>query len=418
MFRHVRYGFLFLLVGLIGVSSFRTEAQQSLPTSTATPTGNQSIYWFDWSDDGSRLAVLSDVLYIYDREFHLVISRPVAKAVVSLSPDGTLLAVENEIWSTDSLKPLFQLQSAYILGDWSADRGLISGVAPKLDGIVIYDTHTGKLVKTVQIEGIQLGFNPLWSPDGRYFAATHRRNTVVVIDSNNQQKPKRYLQQENASPAIAWSHEGTQLAFTGWAIVPPNTPGSHILPSGDTVRDSVYIMDALTGNILKTFTGLPYGEREMIWSPDDQQLLTTDGGASIFIWNVQSGKLEASYHVLGSILGVNYSPFGGQVMVGLDLSFVSSANRSKIFTESVFSQSFLNGAIQIFVPTPSLEKLQTITKACGMQSNIQQSLVSLIDANGLTTFTAQVSDLTDAQIPAGCKADLLAVAEALMAQSQ
>jgi hypothetical protein len=81
-------------------------------------------------------------------------------------------------------------------------------------------------------------------------------------------------------------------------------------------------------------------------------------------------------------------------------------------------QTFLDGAVQIVVPAPSLEKLKMITEACNTQLTVEQLLITQINEKQLSTFTTQVNGLTNAQIPPGCKADLLAVANALMAHAQ
>ncbi len=411
MVTYLRPFLMLLLVGLIEASGFRAQAEKENPILLS----RQRLYLFDSSTNGERKAVVTDAIYIYDSTFHIVTSRPIDESIsyISLSPDGSLLAVQNEIWETDTLRPLFQLKTAYILGDWSADGKFISAVASGANGIVVYDTHTGKLIKTIAIDNIQLGFNPLWSADGRYFTATHRRKMVVVMDANGNQPPKRYAQQENVGPTMAWSHDGRRIAFTAFDEVPPTTPDSKPAAYSNTgaVLDSIHIMDAATGTIQQTFTGLSYGAGELRWSPDDKQLLAEISPTNILIWDVKSGNLKENYQFAGRIVGAKYSPFGGQVILGLDTSVTSTANDT-----SIFARTFLGGAVGFIVPSPSLERLKSITEACGLQANVQEALISQIDANDLNTFKTQVSALTNADMPAGCQADLLAVADALLAK--
>lgn len=403
--------FMLSLGLLLSVSSVGLAVQD-------TPRENDIVRALDWSSDGSRLAILSDAFYIYDRNFQLITTRPIDKpaSYISLSPDGTLLAVQNEIWMTDTLEPLFQLDTAYILGDWNADGSLISGVARGANGINIYDTHNGKLLKTIAIDDIQLGFNPLWSPDGEYFAAANKQTTVVIIDANNIQSPKRYPQQDLTSPAIAWSHDGTRIAFTGWAIVPKNTPGSQVVPAGYSARASVHIMDVLTGNLLTTFMVPFEGANTLLWSPNDQELLAVVGVTNIFIWDTQLETLTTNYQSNERIVGVNYSPFGGQVLMGLYLPFVAPTNGSNVLPKPMVTNYFLDGSIRIIVPAPSPEKLQSILELCEVEADIYETLTAQIEVGDLEGFIADVSALTAVQMPIGCQADLLAVARALVAE--
>jgi hypothetical protein len=79
-------------------------------------------------------------------------------------------------------------------------------------------------------------------------------------------------------------------------------------------------------------------------------------------------------------------------------------------------QTLANGAIQIVVPAPSLERLQAIAEACNAPVAVEQSLAADIQANDLNAFVAQVEALPEGTIPPACAADLIAVAEALQSQ--
>ncbi len=78
--------------------------------------------------------------------------------------------------------------------------------------------------------------------------------------------------------------------------------------------------------------------------------------------------------------------------------------------------------LEIIVPAPSIDKLNTIAALCIRDSTQRTDAVSALTSTPVTTlatlpdFIAQVEALPDDAIPVACEADLLAVAEALMIQ--
>ncbi|MEO8612308.1 MAG: hypothetical protein ABI690_30715 [Chloroflexota bacterium] len=384
-----------------------------------------SVYWFDWSRDGEKIAVATrESLTIYDSQFHLLTFRPQpdptrARSFASLSPNGTLLATENEIWDTATLKTLFQLQTAYGLGEWNPDGTLISAIATDAHGIVVYDTTSGNLVKTIPTGDTVFGYNPLWSPDGTRLAANGIRKTLVLIDVNRGEIAATYPQ-EDIVGKIAWSSDSAQIAYSGFAEVKPGTPGS-IAKSGSitgAVRNSVYIADASSGQIIHTFTGLPNQIAYLVWSPDNTQLLAATGFGQIYIWDTKSGQLISSFKTPDHLLvGVDFSPFGGQVMMGFNpYRDVSSPTQELFITQSVFIHAFLGGSIQKVVPVFSTEKLQSILRLCSVQSSIEAKLNGFILDDKLDEFINDITSLDKTQIQPACADDLVAVAQALEAQ--
>jgi len=79
-------------------------------------------------------------------------------------------------------------------------------------------------------------------------------------------------------------------------------------------------------------------------------------------------------------------------------------------------QSLANGALDIVVPAPSLERLQAIQSTCMTAPAVGQMDTQALTVDALPEYVAQVEALTDAEIPPGCAADLVAVAEALIAE--
>lgn len=69
----------------------------------------------------------------------------------------------------------------------------------------------------------------------------------------------------------------------------------------------------------------------------------------------------------------------------------------------------------IRVPAPSLEYLNIVAQRC-VNADGTRGVMRAESAAQLAEFVAQVEMLTDEQIPAGCRADVLAIADALLEQ--
>jgi hypothetical protein len=77
------------------------------------------------------------------------------------------------------------------------------------------------------------------------------------------------------------------------------------------------------------------------------------------------------------------------------------------------TQTIIAGAMQIVVPSPDVNELQAITKRCVTQPSMQQGLLSRVSTLDLNEFVSQIKQIPQAQMPAACATDLVAVAEAL-----
>src|SRR5918996_184188 len=126
--------------------------------------------------------------------------------------------------------------------------------------------------------------HPSWSPDGTRvafsrFNGTHEELWVVGADGS---EPRPLNQEFAAIIQVAWSPDGTAIAVVGFA-----GPGPDIGP------DRIYLVDAETGQIVRTLgapSGLEFGGT-ISWSPDAQFLAfdayrgegTLDAVAGIYV---------------------------------------------------------------------------------------------------------------------------------------
>jgi WD40 repeat protein len=383
------------------------------------------VYWFDWSDDGTRIAVATpEGIQIYNARFELISSRSQpdpsgGRQFAALSPDGTRLTTENAVWDTKSLQSLFQVDTTeYPLGDWSRDGTQVSGVVSGARAIAIYNGFTGQQVKIISTGDYPLLSNPHWSPDNRYFAFNTLGKRLVIVDAAQGETIAQYRYESFVS-SITWSPDSKKLAMGSFTERQPGTSDSTSLASSPTgaVRYSIDVVDISNGMILHTIDALPQPVNYIRWSPDGTQLVATVGAKQVYVWDTINWQLRGQYDTPGGLVGIKYSPFGGQVMMGFNFYWLAATPRSSAFTpQSIFVQTRLGGAIQIVVPAPSLERLQGIARSCGLPKSTAQSLTTSITPNRLNTFMDAVRALPAGTIPPACAADLLAVAEALQKQ--
>jgi hypothetical protein len=115
----------------------------------------------------------------------------------------------------------------------------------------------------------------------------------------------------------------------------------------------------------------------------------------------------------GFIEDIELSPYGGRLAIANNGSTLAPELPTNVDGTTLATQTLLDGAVQIVVPAPSLERLQAIADACNAPSTVEQALAT---SDQLTDFVAEVEALPENTIPLACAADLIAVAEALQSQ--
>jgi WD40 repeat protein len=377
----------------------------------------RSLYW---SPDGAKLiANTNKGIYLYDRDFRLLVFESHRDSnypyiISSWSPDSQSIIVGKEIWDASTLKPILTMPTEFGVTGWNKDGTQVFSLGSEGREIIILDAVSGQIVHklpTVPIEWAK------WSPDNTRFA-TALGSAVMLIDAVQGNIIAQYNQSGIIS-SIEWSPDSSKLAFSLQTVVQPNTLGSHATDGSVAVVYETHILNTNTGQLIQTFSPLPDYFVHLRWTPDSSELIGLSGNGNVFVWDILTGKIVDSFQTPGRLGAIALSPYGGRLFVASNvLEAVDNVARGAVKPISAFSENVLNGAILVAVPHPSEVKLQAITQACGVQPSVQQSLTAQITTNKLQDFTKQVSALTDAQIPPGCKADLLAVAEALMAKGQ
>ncbi len=384
---------------------------------------NASLTFTAWSPDGIFLAVTSgSTVQIVD----VATSQPTnqlsdlsEQVTASLwSPDGSRLAVANgstlEIWQQPwdgglaSLEARLQ-STAYIRSMAWNPQG--NQIAIAHDAVEVWNLGTRTQIYSVYAHN---GFitQISWSPDGARFATTSVDRSVKVWDAATGAilSTMTVVQNSNlpvseiftVATSVSWSPVNTELVFGA---------------EDGTTR--LWNTAQLTGSEVRTSENSPgvfrANEEAVLavdWNPTGTEVAAGARDGIVSIWDTETGDQLQTFQSDLSINSVSYSPYGGRLAIS------GSSPLSQVDTDlSINASQFLaNGAVQIVVPAPSLERLQTIADACNAPIAIEQSLTASIQADQLADVVAQVEALPENTIPPACAADLIAVAEALQSQ--
>jgi hypothetical protein len=165
---------------------------------------------------------------------------------------------------------------------------------------------------------------------------------------------------------------------------------------------NIVVIDPMTGERLRIYEGFPEQLTSAYWSPDETQILATSVDGTAYLVDAESGVITPIFKAEVPLLSADWSPYGGQVAIGTPISAEQTLTEGEI--------AFADVPVQILVPDPTLNRLNAIAKSC-LAPEVE--VTSIRDETRLPEFVTTIEALSDQQIPLGCKADLLAIANAI-----
>ncbi len=153
--------------------------------------------------------------------------------------------------------------------------------------IEMFDTKTWKMVR--EWRQIPRVANISWSPDGKYILATeYEDGSIYILDAISGQVVTRYRQHQGNSLIAVWSPDGTTIASGG---TDQKIHLWHVL------QDQPFLIHQHQGDI-----------EDISWSPDGNTLASI--GTGLHVWDATSGKTIQVYGDQGVDLphSVDWSP--------------------------------------------------------------------------------------------------------------
>jgi WD40 repeat protein len=137
------------------------------------------------------------------------------------------------------------------------------------------------------------------------------------------------------------------------------------------------------------------------WSPDGKYIASSDEDGNLRIYEADTRELVQSVEIaLGSqIHSVSWSPFGGRLAFSAKTGIVPKG------VSSIRVATLASGDVRVFVPLPSLERLNTLIKQC---TKIKTEITQTHQLPYLLTELEKVTETS-----ASCKEDIRAMAAEL-----
>jgi len=206
-----------------------------------------------------------------------VFSESLGSAItVVFSPDGQLLAAgdtngEIHIWNVaDGQKILsWKGHSGWIWSVAFSPNGAQLATSAEDQTIKIWDTTTGQLITTLIGHDKRVS-TVVWHPDGQKLISGSEDSTVKVWDWTSSTCVKTLAHEAGIDP-IALSSDGTMLA------------------SGSPVANSIYLWDMDWGDCVSCLDGHGSGLRSLIFTPDNQTLISASIDKTIRLWDIKTG---------------------------------------------------------------------------------------------------------------------------------
>jgi WD40 repeat protein len=323
--RAVLFGLAGVAVGSIvsnGIWIAKKVSDSSI-TALYTYTGHKaSVLTASWSPDGYRIASggFDDTVrvwgafagwpsFTYSNHKDYVWS-------VAWSPDGTKIASAGgsydktvQVWNSTSGNPTFNILDDYTDGVnsvvWSPNGKYIA--TGGYDKLVLIRDPFNKAPPLYKLSGHTDEVKSIaWSPDGKFIASASFDQTVKIWDVSSG-NPIHTLPHNNFVRSVVWSHDSKFLASATGDTT-----------SGGSGEHLVYVWNAATSKLVRTYNGHNDGVATVAWSPVGYRIASAggniksgDGDTSVQIWDAFTGtKIVTYFGHHNMVNSVAWSPTG------------------------------------------------------------------------------------------------------------
>jgi WD40 repeat protein len=162
-------------------------------------------------------------------------------------------------------------------------------------GAKLWNTKTGRLVRTFDTGQTQGGLTPVFSPDGKVLAIGNRNSTTRLFDPATGKL--LHTLDRKMTHGLAFSPNGKMLAAT-------------------YVDGSIVLWDVSTG---KWLDGGKSGAEELFcvdWSPSGDLLVTAGLRGTVVLWSPKGLKALKSLKAAEAIFTIRFTPDGSRLLAG------------------------------------------------------------------------------------------------------
>ncbi len=335
MIRHIHYGLLLLLIGLIGASGFRALAEKEIPiVKQHQPYTTDSITDVEWSPDYKLIATsqLDGTVIIRDNLGNILktlISDKQATYTISWSPNGNQLAAGGlepniKIWDVAEGK-IIQAIPAFAEGvfglAWQPAGNVLLGSG--FDYFRAWDTSTWQpLTKALSVTLYDMA----WSPDSAQFAFAASNVGTAIIQKSGSVKVFTYAPQDDwTAPAfsVSWNSTGIQLVSGG--------------------RDgTVRLWDAVSGKQIKLLLQAKPDEWIQGVSFDtvtDARVIAVSNKGQVYEIDLVTSQIQQTEYDISELLKVDWNPIDNTIALGgtsTEQTTSSASNLEPISKSGVF----------------------------------------------------------------------------------
>lgn len=306
-----------------------------------------------WSPDGSKLLIRSSIRWYKDDINYRPSNRNGINAIYVMDADGTNLTkiVSNEI--NNRSKPI-EFPS---LLSWSPSGDKIAITVygnfyilanPDGKGLIALGTNFSDIISIItNLSKISRQKDFIWNPDGTKAVFVVNDPDKIYITDPDGSNIKQLAGEVNEPflGAVAWSHDGEQIAFSGRNLWIMDKDGTNLRQFGacwggvwspddskilcavsEEVNDQFirhfYLINVDSGNKTEIIKSIE--AENPSWSPDGSSILfksITEEGNAIYVADSQGRDVKLIYEDRATLEAVTWSPDGSKI------SFVSQASR-------------------------------------------------------------------------------------------